>query len=240
MKQIIIGDIHGHDTWKRIIDREKEFDRIIFLGDYHDSFSKSSKTIANNFKEIVGLKNGLKDEVILLCGNHDYHYIDNVETKFSGYRPELRGMQKDMLLELIQNDTIQLCFKDENNRLYSHAGFSRTWWRENVRKEMNLETVDRDINILFKTDLTPFNFIYGRGCGLYGDDPENGPLWIRPYSLYEDAIGGIDQIIGHTQPKDPIIIKSKQNTNIYLNDMLGLGYYLVTNNDSVIIKSIKI
>lgn len=239
MKQIILGDIHGHDTWKKIIDQEKTFDRIVFLGDYHDSFTISSKSIADNFKSIVELKNSLKDKVVLLCGNHDYHYIDGIESKFSGYRPELKGMQKELLLELIQNDTIQLCFKDENDRLYSHAGFSRTWWKENVGKELDLETIDKDINVLFKADLFPFDFIYGRSGSYYGDDPENGPLWIRPDSLHIDAIEGVDQIVGHTQPKNPVVINSKQNTNIYLNDMLGLGYYLITYENSVVLKSIK-
>lgn len=239
MKQIILGDIHGHDSWKRIIDQEKTFDRIVFLGDYHDSFTISSKSIADNFKSIAELKNNLKDKVILLCGNHDYHYIDGIDSKFSGYRPELKGIQKELLLELIQNDTIQLCFKDENNRLYSHAGFSRTWWKENVGKELDLETIDKDINTLFKTDLHPFDFIYGRSGSYYGDDPENGPLWIRPDSLRIDAIEGVDQIVGHTQPKNPVVITSKQNTNIYLNDMLGLGYYLITYENFVVLKSMK-
>lgn len=55
-----------NDTWKRIIEQEKTFDRIIFLGDYHDSFKISSKSIVDNFKSIVELKNSLKDKIILL------------------------------------------------------------------------------------------------------------------------------------------------------------------------------
>lgn len=108
-----------------------------------------------------------------------------------------------------------------------------------VGKEIDLNTIDKDINTLFKVDLNPFDFIYGKSGSCYGDDPENGPLWIRPNSLYVDAIEKIDQIVGHTQPRNPIIIKSQQNTNIYLNDMLGLGYYLITLDNSVLIKNIN-
>ena len=239
MKQIIIGDIHGHDSWKRIIDQEKTFDRIVFLGDYHDSFKISSKSIVDNFKSIVELKNSLKDKVVLLCGNHDYHYVEGIDSKFSGYRPEIKGMQKDFLLELIKNDILQVCFKDEENRLYSHAGISRTWLKESVGKELNPETIDKDINALFKADLSLFDFIYGISGSYYGDDPENGPLWIRPNSLYYDAIDEYDQIVGHTQPQYPLVIKSNQKTNICLADTLKFGYYIVSNKVSIGFKQIK-
>lgn len=239
MKQIIIGDIHGHDTWKRIIEQEKTFDRIVFLGDYHDSFKISSKSIVDNFKSIVELKNSLKNKVVLLCGNHDYHYIEGIDSKFSGYRPELKGMQKEMLFELIQNDTIQLCFKDEENRLYSHAGISRTWLK-NLNKDISIENIDKELNNLFKNSLGLFNFVYGKSYNYYGDDPENGPLWIRPNSLYYDAINEYDQIVGHTQPQYPLVIKSNQKTNIYLADTLKFGYYIVSNEVSIGFKQIKI
>lgn len=70
--------------------------------------------MVDNFKSIVELKNSLKDKVVLLCGNHDYHYIEGIDSKFSGYRPEIKGMQKDFLLELIKNDILQVCFKKED------------------------------------------------------------------------------------------------------------------------------
>jgi len=38
MKTIILGDTHGRDLWKQIVEIENDADRIIFLGDYFDSF----------------------------------------------------------------------------------------------------------------------------------------------------------------------------------------------------------
>ena len=37
MKTIVIGDIHGRDVWKEIVFQEQA-DRVIFIGDYFDSF----------------------------------------------------------------------------------------------------------------------------------------------------------------------------------------------------------
>ncbi|NBP57427.1 metallophosphoesterase, partial [bacterium] len=37
MKTIFIGDIHGRSIWKEIVEQEKP-DRVIFIGDYFDSF----------------------------------------------------------------------------------------------------------------------------------------------------------------------------------------------------------
>lgn len=118
-------------------------------------------------------------------------------------------------------------------------GVSRTWLK-NLNKDISIENIDKELNNLFKNSLGLFNFVYGKSYNYYGDDPENGPLWIRPNSLYYDAINEYDQIVGRTQPQYPLIIKSNQKTNIYLADTLGLGYYIVSNEVSIGFKQIKI
>ena len=50
-KTIVIGDIHGRDIWKSIVAQENP-DRVIFIGDYFDSFNIESVTQQHNFKEI--------------------------------------------------------------------------------------------------------------------------------------------------------------------------------------------
>ena len=37
MKTIVIGDTHGRSNWKLAIHQDKP-DRVIFIGDYFDSF----------------------------------------------------------------------------------------------------------------------------------------------------------------------------------------------------------
>ena len=108
---LTIGDVHGRSTWKEIIfggeteyfwwkqsieegyDEEKtyefqKFDKIIFLGDYEDSFDKSNVEILENLKDIIQFAKAYSNLVVLLLGNHDIQYI--VKDKIcSGYRGEM-------------------------------------------------------------------------------------------------------------------------------------------------------
>ena len=76
-KLLVFGDIHGRLFWKepanKLID---EIDKIIFLGDYLDSYpdewddNHTRQDDINNFLEIIDFKTKYNDKVILLLGNH--------------------------------------------------------------------------------------------------------------------------------------------------------------------------
>ena len=51
MKVNVIPDIHGEVKWKKVID--ESCDKIIFLGDYVDSFTVSNDQIITNLKDII-------------------------------------------------------------------------------------------------------------------------------------------------------------------------------------------
>ena len=72
---VVIGDIHGRDTWKDIVKRHPNAYKFVFVGDFFDSFKLSVEVMLNNFKEISDFKKENPDKVILLCGNHDFHYL---------------------------------------------------------------------------------------------------------------------------------------------------------------------
>ena len=74
MKTVFIGDTHGRDLWKQIVEVESDADKIIFLGDYFDSFDISGVVQLHNFNEIVEFKKNSDKEIVLLFGNHDHHY----------------------------------------------------------------------------------------------------------------------------------------------------------------------
>ncbi len=46
----MIGDLHGRDCWKWIVETEKA-DRYVFIGDYFDSFDIPGLLQMHNFKE---------------------------------------------------------------------------------------------------------------------------------------------------------------------------------------------
>lgn len=84
-KQCIIGDIHERTIWKRIVEKEKDSDRFIFLGDYLDSYEKSLTPIeaADNLEDIIEFKKNqqrLNKDVVLLLGNHILQYSNIIYT----------------------------------------------------------------------------------------------------------------------------------------------------------------
>ena len=54
MRTIFLGDTHGRATWKDIITKENP-DRVVFIGDYFDSFDIEPAEQMFNFKEIFQL-----------------------------------------------------------------------------------------------------------------------------------------------------------------------------------------
>ena len=86
MKTVVIGDVHGRSLWKLIVNQENP-DRVIFIGDYFDSFNIKGEEQLNNFLDIIEYKKSSGKEVIMLIGNHDFHYFPEVgNTGTSGYQ----------------------------------------------------------------------------------------------------------------------------------------------------------
>ena len=69
MKIITFGDLHGSTRWKDI--DPLSYDRIIFLGDYLNSFTLTDDEIIRNFTEVIAFKHDHSDRVQLLLGNHE-------------------------------------------------------------------------------------------------------------------------------------------------------------------------
>ena len=64
MKTIVLGDTHGRGIWQLIVQRENP-DRVIFIGDYWDSFDIPFLDQMYNFKQIVHYARTSDKEVIL-------------------------------------------------------------------------------------------------------------------------------------------------------------------------------
>lgn len=212
MRIIVIGDIHGRNIWKDIVNKEwaaSPDSLFIFLGDYFDSFNISLEEQIANFQDILEFSK--KNNCILLMGNHDYHYLVPAES-FSGF--QANGYASINWLLTSANLRMVASYK---NFLFSHAGITNTWLFDR-----NLEDVN-DFN------LKEFRF---KGKNVYGDDVTQGPLWVRPASLNLDGLNTMDslstntirpvQVVGHTQ-QDAIDLDGR---NIFC-DTLEVGEYLI-------------
>lgn len=197
MKIVIIGDTHGRIHWKSIVEKEKDADKIIFIGDYFDSFDILAQNQLENFLDIIQYKKDNMDKVVLLFGNHDYHYYmynqKMGDERYSGFIASHALQFKEVLEQAIKDKLILMCYK-EGELCCTHAGITQTWLdNNNYDGEEDLESF---INTLFEFKPSSFRFV---GRNVYGDSVESSPIWVRPDSLMKDPPKEtLTQIVGHT------------------------------------------
>jgi hypothetical protein len=273
MKIMSIGDIHGRNTWKKAIfgsiadynhwrteidNGAKEafedqypnlqtMDKIIFVGDYVDSFDVNNIDMKLNLEEIIHLKREYPDKIVLLIGNHDVSYIVPHQI-CSGYRPEMKHDFEDIYRK--NDDCFQLAFYHEREveegkikrTLWTHAGVTQGWLkllREIIQKpgfkfledfkDMELARIDELLNKAWEYRLGVLFNVDGDSGGM---SQYAGPVWIRPRRLSWEALEGFDQVIGHT-PQRTIKVQVTENASestytdlidsIYLIDCLEHG-----------------
>lgn len=234
-KHICIGDTHGRDDWKTIVNNHKNDDvTFVFVGDYFDSFDIQLSEQVENFKEILGFKKSNLDNVILLLGNHDYHYLPSVTEKYSGFNPVLKVVISDLLNDAVLDGLINVCYKLDNF-LFSHAGVSEVWCNK-LGIEINTD-IDITLNNLLKENYSFLKFSLGPRQNWYGDEVEQCPLWIRPISLERSAIKLFKHIVGHTETDNRGSEThkhyfTKRYKNLIVIDRIMFREYLIINEDS--------
>lgn len=241
MKTLVIGDIHGRDIWKKIVDQS--FDRVIFLGDYFDTYDNiPSQDQILNFKAICDFSLKNKGKVVMLIGNHDYHYLPHTKDRYSGYNSRYAKVIRNEILSAIEQDLLQIghC---EGKYIMTHAGVTKTWLaskREVLKDFDKHKCMICSLNKLFKKDPLHFDFYMGDDSGC-GNDRRQGPLWVRPGPLQTDGFEGNIQVVGHTQMQYIIIGAVIENTGIIFIDTLGNDcpeYLVITDMDKAEIKTI--
>ena len=97
MKIIVVPDLHGKTVWKQI--EPLNYDKIVYIGDYLDSWTATNQEIENNLLDIIELKKKYPDKVILLLGNHELSYSFYPNFRCAGFRPEARPTLEHILNE---------------------------------------------------------------------------------------------------------------------------------------------
>lgn len=231
-KIVAVGDIHGRDVWKKIIEAEKPFDKIVLLGDYVDTHQDiSGAEQLYNLLEIIDYKKQFPENVVLLVGNHDYQYWPTglVGETYSGFQP---GMYASFLQLFEEHKKLfQMCFEDEEGVIYSHAGFTETF----VEQKIGTFSA-KQVNDVFKYKPQSFKFYdFDRsGCG---DDQRQSCIWVRPNSLYNDSIDRL-QVVGHTSVEKINHPAKSERRGFYLIDCLEHRQYLVKEDKKFQIKQL--
>jgi predicted MPP superfamily phosphohydrolase len=239
MKTIVLGDTHGRSNWKLAVHQDNP-DRVIFIGDYFDSFNIKGEEQLNNFLDIIEYKKTSGKEVIMLIGNHDHHYFPEVgDTGTSGYQAMFSYQIRPVLDA--NREHLQMAYQFDDF-LFSHAGVSSKFMDSVFGTNgWKTETIVDDLNELFK--YKPLTFSFGSATNIsyldpYGDNEEQSPIWIRPRSLKSANRNTlrkeIIQIAGHTA-QNQIDIHGKTNglRYFFIDTLETSGEYLII-NDNVI------
>jgi len=222
MKIVAIGDIHGRDCWMKIVEQNPDADLFVFMGDYFDSFTIPALEQINNFKLILKFRDENPNKVIMLFGNHDFHYTSGCIGHYTGFDYSVYYNMKLDLEKSIREEIVKVCYIHENI-LFSHAGLTNTWCANN---NVDLDNLEDSLNqiLIYKPHL--FGFKSGDKRDKYGDDITQGPLWVRETSLWEDGLKDYIHIVGHSSSDEIIFNFNNDGVSYVIIDTLGNKKYL--------------
>ncbi|GAB2594849.1 metallophosphoesterase [Spirosoma areae] len=231
MKLLAISDLHGRTVWK-----EPDFnayDRVIFLGDYTDSYVESDETIYNNLKEIIQIKRRKPNKFVLLIGNHDGQYLHFPHYRCSGFR---EWAQPDLSNLFAKYDALFQVAYQQENYLFTHAGVTTKWLAHVQAKtgnDMPDLTPDYDLagllNDLHRQPLRVRNLLFEVSPQRGGYDAFSGPVWADRSETKADYLLGFHQVVGHT-PIDTFTTVGNKTSSITYTDVLQTktAFYEIT------------
>ena len=192
MKLLIIPDVHGRDFWMEPCSHVDEFDKVIFLGDYHDPYSweVSQDTSRHRLRDsLLPFVQQFPDKVVCLFGNHDGNYLvgDMADRVDYWHKREIREYMEKMNIKLIHQ---------EGKYLFSHSGVLPAWLKANGLTLHDLNNLPFDHQALMQ--VSPYRGGWSEaGSCVWGD--------VREYALKEH-IPDIYQIFGHSQLTEDAVI----------------------------------
>jgi hypothetical protein len=205
MKIIALGDTHGRTHWKNIVAKETDADKIIFIGDYFDThYDVSVDQQIQNFIDILNFKKENVDKVILLIGNHDFHYLKGAQETYSGYQKFKAVDINEVLEPAVSTGLLQMCYVYEDY-VFTHAGLTKTWCSDN---DINLSELENSVNRRFMSNIESFRFTYGDNYSQSGNDVTQPPIWVRIPSLLKNKLEGYRFVVGHTTIEELTITDS--------------------------------
>ncbi|MGI9027882.1 MAG: metallophosphoesterase [Candidatus Saccharimonadales bacterium] len=128
-KILAIGDIHTK-IWiiEKVAKAIKDYDQVIFCGDYADDFSASPQDSLDTWYTLKDLQIKNQGKIELVTGNHDYIYVNDTPSLQSGYNPITRVLIDSPENKALKEWLIGLPVKIEIDGVaYSHAGLANQW-----------------------------------------------------------------------------------------------------------------
>lgn len=223
---IIIPDIHGRTFWKEAMEKRREGEKVIFLGDYTDPYEHEKidlDQVVDNLREIVETQK--KDPtVILLLGNHDLTYI---LPQHRDFRCRFDYAHKEELRNLLGEGDFKLTEKikiGDKTFIFSHAGIHPDWASKvffnipipDIADKANKLWEKRDPE--FMKDLAWVSRERGGWCS------EGSLVWssLGEWLKFSRLDSELYQIFGHTQlQKDPYVTEYFADLDVRRGFRLG-------------------
>lgn len=231
-KVIAIGDVHGLKHWKTIVGSSHNKDtKFVFLGDYIDPYEDICiEDLLSNFADIISFKKSRADEVVLLLGNHDMHYLYPEFPTGSRYNPFIEESFKQLLED--NRHLFQFAYQ-EGRTLYTHAGITNSWWEEDFMPHVDkseLSYTDGILNIadlINNADDKQLKVLSQVGYSRGGYNANGGIFWEDKYNTSLDPLRGFSQVVGHSRVPHVMTYNIDEDTHITFCDCLFNGAYAI-------------
>lgn len=214
---ITIGDLHGMDCWKKI--KPEEYDHIIFIGDYVDSFTVAPDKILRNLKELIDFKKRQHGKVKMLLGNHDIQYMEYPQYLCSGFNSLFQPDYTELFRANRNLFQVAVQFGDY---LFTHTGLSHSFVKHYLtaytqlieNKQIHVVDLLNSIHNSEKQAVLHTVSDWRGGTDLFG-----GITWADYRETSVDPLPGYHQVVGHT-PRKRITKAEVDNSSITYIDVL--------------------
>lgn len=189
MKTFVVGDLHGKVEYaeKMLQLADQNHTRIVFLGDYVDSYDRKPLDSVNTVMVILEALRS-NDNVIALLGNHELSYLDP-SMRCSGFNSAIAAHLTHLKTELFNH--FQYYHWVDDQTLITHAGITANFDRTALGNcDAELKTIQMVLNEPeFRNAIG-----YSRG----GSYPYGGIFWCDWRDEFV-PFQHVAQIVGHTR-----------------------------------------
>ncbi len=145
MKVLVIPDVHGSHEWEAARrSGPADYDYVVFLGDYFDSWENEWPDQGENFRKICAFVREDTEHRKLLLGNHDWSYLSR--TKYgSGVSGHQNSHIDEIRTLLSENHDIL----DIKSREFAAADYSKESALKNLSEAFGEKLSERYYRMFF-------------------------------------------------------------------------------------------
>lgn len=207
MRLAVIGDLHTKlGVFHQAKELVKDYDKLIFLGDYVDDWLAKPEDSKQILKELIALKKKYPKKITLLLGNHELSEWLGGRFKCSGYSEQTHRLVKPLLDK--HEDLFQLA-EAVDGYLFTHAGLTKSWARDismldsEVRALTNEESWVNYLNKTFRirnaSEISEKVFSSLSFAGsTRGGSGSPSPIWADKEDFERGDLCPLNQVVGHT------------------------------------------